>query len=121
MSSLGPILAAGGFTILLQFRTDIKGVALLTGYHLVGVAVAGFVFVASARIWGKRHQYLLGTILLIASSAWGGYATTYKSFLWSRILQGVAVCPFEALVNASVGDLYPVHVCHPLSYMLGIW
>ncbi|KAF8464568.1 major facilitator superfamily domain-containing protein [Kalaharituber pfeilii] len=108
-ATLGPILAANAITVLFAFETGIDGVALLTGYHLVGVGVAGFLFVASARIWGKRHLYLLGSVLLVASSIWGALATSYKSFLWARILQGVAVCPFEALVNASVGDLYPVH------------
>ena len=84
--------------------------ALLTGYHLAGVAVAGLVFVASARVWGKRHLYLLGTVLIIVSSAWGGASgTNYKSILWARIIQGVGLAPFEALVNASVGDLYFVH------------
>ncbi|RPB28876.1 MFS general substrate transporter [Terfezia boudieri ATCC MYA-4762] len=107
--SLGPILAANALTILLVFRTGISGVALLTGYHLCGVGVAGLLFVASARIWGTRHLYLLGGMLLVASSIWGALATSYKSFLWARILQGVAVCPFEALVNVSVGDMYPVH------------
>ena len=66
---------------------------------------------ASARVWGKRHLYLLGNILLIISSAWGGASgRNYTSLLWARILQGVALAPFEALVNASVGDLYFVHV-----------
>jgi len=107
---LGPILAANALTILLVFRTGITGVALLTGYHLCGVGIAGLLFVASARIWGMRHLYLLGGVLLVASSIWGALATSYRSFLWARILQGVAVCPFEALVNVSVGDMYPVHV-----------
>ena len=84
--------------------------ALLTGYHLLGVAVAGILFVPSARVWGKRHLYLLGTVVLIFSSAWGGASgTNYGSLLWARIFQGVALAPFEALVNASVGDLYHVH------------
>ncbi|KAG8525497.1 uncharacterized protein KY384_009141 [Bacidia gigantensis] len=84
--------------------------ALLTGYHLAGVGVAGLFFVASARVWGKRHLYLLGTVLIIISSAWGGASgTNYKSLLWARIIQGVGLAPFEALVNASVGDLYFVH------------
>ncbi|KAL9605116.1 MAG: hypothetical protein Q9219_000050 [cf. Caloplaca sp. 3 TL-2023] len=84
--------------------------ALLTGYHLCGVGVAGFIFVASARIWGKRHLYLLGTVLIIISSAWGGaVGTNYASLLWARVIQGVGLAPFEALVNASVGDLYYVH------------
>ena len=112
---LGPILAANAPTIMLVFKTNIAGVALLTGYHLCGVGIAGLLFVASARIWGMRHLYLLGGMLLVASSIWGALATSYKSFLWARILQGVAVCPFEALVNVSVGDMYPVHVS---SYIL---
>lgn len=56
-------------------------------------------------VWGKRHLYILGTILLVVGSVWGGAAKTYKSLLWARIIQGVAVTPFEALVNASIGDL----------------
>lgn len=84
--------------------------ALLTGYHLLGVGIAGFLFVPSARIWGKRHVYLIGTVVLIFSSAWGGgNGRNYKSLLAARIWQGVGLAPFEALVNASVGDLYHVH------------
>jgi len=82
----------------------------LTGYHLCGVGVAGLSFVASARVYGKRHLYLLGTVLLIVSSVWGGLASNYESFLWARIFQGVAVCPFETLVNITVGEMYCVHV-----------
>lgn len=84
--------------------------ALATGYHLLGVGLAGFLFVASARVWGKRHLYLLGTVLIIVSSAWGGATKhNYRSLLWARIFQGIGLAPFEALVNASVGDLYFVH------------
>lgn len=84
--------------------------ALLTGYHLLGVGLAGFLFVPSARIWGKRHVYLIGAITVIFSSAWGGAnGRSYKSLLWARIFQGIGLAPFEALVNASVGDLYFVH------------
>jgi hypothetical protein len=48
----------------------------------------------------------------VISTAWaGGSRDNYKSMLWARIFQGIATAPFEALVNASVGDLYFVHVC----------
>lgn len=74
------------------------------------MGVSGFIFVASARVWGKRHLYLLGTIVIIVSSAWGGASGhNYKSLLAARVFQGVGLAPFEALVNASVGDLYFVH------------
>lgn len=113
-STLSPLLAANTLTLSLLFERNFTQMALLTGYHLLGVGVAGFLFVPSARVWGKRHLYLLGTVLIIISSAWGGASkTNYRSLLWARIIQGVGLAPFEALVNASVGDLYFVHVIVP--------
>ena len=110
-STLSPLLAANTVTLATYLECSFTQAALLTGYHLCGVGVAGLLFVPSARVWGKRHLYLLGTVLIIISSAWGGASgKNYKSILWARIIQGVGLAPFEALVNASVGDLYFVHV-----------
>ncbi|EOD47567.1 putative mfs transporter protein [Neofusicoccum parvum UCRNP2] len=109
-STLSPLLAANTLTLSFEFQRNFTDMALLTGYHLLGVGIAGFLFVPSARIWGKRHAFLLGTIILIISSAWGGATgKNYASLLWARIFQGVGLAPFEALVNACVGDLYFVH------------
>ena len=111
-STLSPLLAANTVTLSVLLDRPFTDTALLTGYHLCGVGVAGFFCVPSARVWGKRHLYLLGLVLIIVSSAWGGASgKNYKSLLWARIIQGVGLAPFEALVNASVGDLYFVHVC----------
>ncbi|PYH76113.1 MFS general substrate transporter [Aspergillus uvarum CBS 121591] len=47
---------------------------------------------------------------MVASCAWAGASKhSYQSLLWARIFQGVALAPFEALVNACVGDLSYVH------------
>lgn len=109
-STLSPLLAANTLTLTLHFETSFTNIALLTGYHLLGVGMAGFIFVASARVWGKRHLYLLGTFIIVWSSAWGGGSShNYRSLLAARFFQGVGLAPFEALVNASVGDLYFVH------------
>lgn len=78
----------------------------------MGTGVAATFFVPSSRVWGKRHTFIFGMIVLVASSVWGGVVgkqKDYNSFLWSRIIQGVGCAPFEALVNAAVGDLYFVH------------
>ncbi|KAF5865627.1 hypothetical protein ETB97_003045 [Aspergillus alliaceus] len=84
------LMAANTVTIALRYRKSFTSVALLTGYHLCGVGVAGILIVPTARVWG-------------------GSANNYASLLWARIFQGVALAPFEALVNACVGDLYYVH------------
>lgn len=85
-------------------------IALLTGYHLCGTGVAGILIVPTARVWGKRHLFVLGHILMIVSCAWAGDSgKNYHSLLWARIFQGVALAPFEALTNAVVDDLFFVH------------
>lgn len=106
-------------TLSLYFTTDttvhtFTDVALLTGYHLLGVAAGGIVTVPAARVLGKRHLYLLGALVIIISSAVGGSKTDpdtdYKGLLVARVFQGIGLAPFEVLVNASVGDMYCVHV-----------
>ncbi|KAI9039087.1 putative MFS transporter [Aspergillus affinis] len=108
------LMAANTVTIALHYGKSFTSVALLTGYHLCGVGVAGILIVPTARVWGKRHLFLLGNLLMVVSCAWaGGSKDNYQSLLWSRIFQGVALAPFEALVNACVGDLFFVHVGPP--------
>ncbi|KAH7031182.1 major facilitator superfamily domain-containing protein [Microdochium trichocladiopsis] len=107
---LGPILAANTLTLSIYFSLNFTYIALLTGYFLLGVGVAGFFCVPSGRIWGKRHLFILGTCILIATSAWAGaVGKNYTSFVWARIFQGIGCAPFESLVNAAIGDLYFVH------------
>ncbi|KAI1826497.1 major facilitator superfamily transporter [Xylaria intraflava] len=109
-TSLGPILAANTLTLSIWFSLNFTFIALLTGYFLLGVGVAGFFVVPSGRIWGKRHLFIAGLLILIATSAWAGaVGHNYTSLLWARIIQGIGAAPFEGLVNAAVGDLYFVH------------
>ncbi|KAK0717902.1 major facilitator superfamily domain-containing protein [Lasiosphaeria miniovina] len=109
-TALGPILAANTITLTFWYVTSFSRVAQLTGYYLLGVGIGGIIFVPSGRIWGKRHLFLGGTVLLIVSSAWaGGSGKNYLSMVFARIVQGIATAPFEAFVNAAMGDLYFVH------------
>ncbi|KAJ5748088.1 uncharacterized protein N7511_009784 [Penicillium nucicola] len=109
-TTLSSILAANTVTIADYENITFTAAALLTGYHLCGVGVAGILIVPTARVWGKRHLFLIGHVLMIVSCVWAGASgTNSTSLLWSRIFQGVALAPFEALVNACVGDLYFVH------------
>jgi MFS family permease len=109
-STLSPILAADTLDLSLYFRRKFTSIALLTGYQLLGVGVGGLLFVPTSRIWGKRHAFLIGSLLCIITSAWGGGSNqNYKSIIAARFFQGIALAPFEALVNAVVGDLYFVH------------
>ncbi|KAJ5672377.1 Major facilitator superfamily domain general substrate transporter [Penicillium longicatenatum] len=109
-TTLSSIMAANTVTIAEYETITFVQAALLTGYHLCGVGVAGILIVPTARVWGKRHLFIIGHVLMIVSCIWAGASgRNHKSLLWARIFQGVALAPFEALVNACVGDLYFVH------------
>ncbi|KAL4750795.1 hypothetical protein BDW72DRAFT_175327 [Aspergillus terricola var. indicus] len=104
------VMAAGTVTLSRYYRKSFMSIALLTGYHLCGTGIAGILIVPTARVWGKRHLFVLGHILMVASCVWaGGSGKNYQSLLWARIFQGVALAPFEALTNAVVDDLFYVH------------
>jgi len=112
-TALGPLLAANTITLTLTFIRPFSAIAELTGWYLLGVGLSGFLFVPSGRIWGKRHLFVFATLLLVVTSAWGGASNTrerYRSMVAARVWQGIATAPFEAFVNAAVGDLYFVHV-----------
>lgn len=109
-TSLGPILAANTVTLSRLLSKTFTKVALLTGYFLLGAGAAAIFFVPSGRVWGKRHLFLLGILIIVASSAWAGSTgTNYGSLLGARVLQGVGTAPYESLLNAAVGDMYFVH------------
>lgn len=123
-STTSPLLAANTQELTIYFQTNFTDSALLTGYHLCGVGIAGILCVPTARVWGKRHLFILGTVIMIITSAWGGACAnkpdthgvwegrrkSYNSLVAARFFQGFGLAPFEALVNAAVGDLFFVHV-----------
>ncbi|THX54554.1 MFS general substrate transporter [Aureobasidium pullulans] len=111
-TTASPLVAPNSVVLAVVFKVKFQDAALLTAYHLCGVGVASWLFVPLARVWGKRHVFLFGALLMVASSAWGGSTAdnlNYRSLTWARIVQGVALAPFESLVNDVVGDLYCVH------------
>lgn len=88
-AALTSIMAADNITYFLWFKgVSLTDMAMLTGWHLLGIGVGGPVFVASARVWGKRHLYLLGTSIIVVSSVWAGCSGhNYKSMVAARFFQ----------------------------------
>ena len=87
-------MAANNITYFLWFKgISFTDMAMLTGWHLLGIGVGGPVFVASARVWGKRHLYLLGTLIIILSSVWAGCSGhSYESMVAARFFQVCSKC-----------------------------
>lgn len=97
------ILSTDSLTIAIHYHVGFEKVALLTGYHLLAVGLTAIFCVPSARCFGKRHLYLSGGALIIATSAWAGLSYhSYNSFLAARIVQGIGYvgCILPLLTHA---------------------
>ncbi|ORY76954.1 major facilitator superfamily domain-containing protein [Protomyces lactucae-debilis] len=109
-ATLNPILATSTLVFVSVLHTTFTRIAMLTGWHVLAVALCGPIFNATCKIYGRRHTFVIGLILMIAGSVWAAAApATYNSLLGARLLQGFGVMPFEALVPVVVADLYFVH------------
>lgn len=106
LGRLSSILATNTLTLVLIFRINFNQAASLTGYFLLGVGCSAWMTSATARVYGKRHTYVFGSLLLVGGSIWGAVANDYKSLLGARIMQGFGTGPFEMLVPSSIGDMY---------------
>ena len=106
VNRLSSILATNSLTFLFIFRVPFAKIPALTGYNLLGTGLGAWILSASARVYGKRHAYILGILFVFAGSIWGAKADSYNSLLGARILQGFGIAPFEMLVPTSIADMY---------------
>ncbi|KAI1045966.1 hypothetical protein LB505_013052 [Fusarium chuoi] len=58
---------------------------------------------------GKRPVYLITTLGLLCSTIWTAVAKDFVSLAVSRAIQGFCMSPMEALVPASISDIWFVH------------
>ncbi|KAI1613506.1 major facilitator superfamily domain-containing protein [Exophiala viscosa] len=106
----GPILSAAAVQLATEFEVGLpKFISSYNGVLLGCVAVSSFLGNSLAVKYGKRPVYLVASILLIAGSFWGGGAKSLGSLTGSRALVGLGVGPWEALIPASIADVWFVH------------
>lgn len=58
---------------------------------------------------GRRPVYLATTLGLAVSCFWAAEVTSFASLAGARTIQGFCMAPFEALIPASVADVWHVH------------
>ncbi|KAL4960062.1 major facilitator superfamily domain-containing protein [Aspergillus stella-maris] len=108
--AVGPLLGAAFVPLAEQFNVPLNTfVSGVQGGTIAAVAVGSLVFNCLAVKYGKRPVYLLTTIGMMVACFWGAAAKNFASLVASRVLSGMCMGPFEALVPASIGDVWFVH------------
>ncbi|KAL7918852.1 MFS general substrate transporter [Trichoderma austrokoningii] len=113
-----PAIAAGFTNVAHDFNVSVERVPLTTGLYMMGLGVGSVIASPTAILFGKRPVYLAGMILLIATSIWAGYASSFSSLIAARVIQGIAVSPVECLPSATIAEIF---FLHERAYRIGIY
>ncbi|KAF2402950.1 MFS general substrate transporter [Trichodelitschia bisporula] len=109
-TSLGPMITPGLHLLSTRYHVSADEVdSLMLGALQFCIGFTTFFTAAGATIWGKRPFFVISALVLLATCAWGYTATTWRSLVAMRFIQGMASAPLETLVTASVADLFFVH------------
>ncbi len=76
---------------------------------IVAIAFGSLIWNAVAVKYGKRPVYLFTTLGLMVTCFWAAAAKSFASLVAARVIQGFCMAPLEALVPASIADIWFVH------------
>jgi MFS family permease len=106
-SAVGPLLGAAFVPLAKEF--DVPLATFLSGVQgglIAAIAVGSLVFNSLAVKYGKRPIYLATTVGMMVSCFWAAEATSFASLVASRVLCGLCMAPMEALIPASIADIW---------------
>ncbi|KIX00633.1 uncharacterized protein Z518_09698 [Rhinocladiella mackenziei CBS 650.93] len=106
---LVPMLSPATYELSVDLNTSIAAIAQLTGDCLLCVGAFGPFVSAVSRVWGKRPQFLLASLLGVVGTLICECINSYNGLLVGRLFQGLSVTAYESLIVALIGDIYFVH------------
>ncbi|KAH8928677.1 MFS general substrate transporter [Atractiella rhizophila] len=109
IGACGPLIAPGFLQIARELGVTVDKIAKTNSGLLLALGCVMFFQSAIGIKWGRRPVYLGAAILMIAGDAWSYADPSVDGLMGSRILQGLAMAPVEALATATIADLFFVH------------
>ncbi|OGM40832.1 cycloheximide resistance protein [Aspergillus bombycis] len=110
VGAVGPLLGGAFVPLAADFGVSLSTfVSAVQGGLISAIAVGSLIFNSLAVKYGKRPVYLGTTVGLMVSCFWAAEAKSFRSFVAARVLCGLCMAPMEALVPASIADIWFVH------------
>lgn len=78
----------------------------MQGGGILPIAVGSLVLNSLAVKYGKRPIYLAASVGLMVTSFWAAAAKSFASLVAARAVQGLCMAPMEALIPASIADIW---------------
>ncbi|OAL02606.1 MFS general substrate transporter [Phaeosphaeriaceae sp. SRC1lsM3a] len=110
VGAVGPLLTPAFVPLAEQFGVPLQRFTLgANGSCICAIAAGSLLCNAAAVKFGKRPVYLATTVGLAVSCFWAAESKSFGSMSGARAVQGFCMAPFEALIPASVADVWHVH------------
>lgn len=110
MIAVGPLLTSALAPLSEGFGIPLQQFTLgLQGSCIVAIAFASLFCNSLAVKVGKRPVYIMTSIGLMVSCFWAAESRSFGSLAAARAVQGFCMAPMEALVPATIADIWFVH------------
>lgn len=109
VGAFGPMLSPGFVVIAQDLGVSVNVMSQSTAYAVLSIGLSLFLVSPIAKVYGRRPMFMLSAVVMLATSIWGGFSTSYSSLLGARVVAGIGMAPYETLVQCIIGDIYFVH------------
>ncbi|KAF2264312.1 MFS general substrate transporter [Lojkania enalia] len=110
ISVTGALSIAPMFPLLGQeFHLNNNQLSLLTGITVITLGFANFFIVPLSNIFGRRSVSLVFSVLIMLTCIWQALATSHRSLLAARALNGLVCATSESIPVQMIADVFFLH------------
>ncbi|KAJ9139133.1 MFS general substrate transporter [Pleurostoma richardsiae] len=110
VGAIGPLLTSAIVPLAESFDIPLQRFTLgLQGSCIAAIGVSSLLCNSLAVKIGKRPIYIITALGLMVTCFWAAEAKSFGSLAAARAVQGFCMAPMEALIPASIADIWFVH------------
>ncbi|KAH8672205.1 major facilitator superfamily domain-containing protein [Ilyonectria robusta] len=110
VGAVGPLLTSAFVPLAEEWGVSLSNFSLgCNGACIASIALGSLICNSLAVKIGKRPIYLVTSVGLFVSCFWAAEAKSFASLVAARAIQGFCMAPMEALVPASIADIWFIH------------
>jgi MFS family permease len=91
---------------IIEFGFSVDSISAFVGWAGFMSGIGNLFWIPVACAYGRRPVILASVCGCIAASAWFGTASSYRSFLWARIILGFFLAPVECFAPMQIADMF---------------
>jgi MFS family permease len=92
-----------------EFKLDQTQLNILSGACILAQGYANFLIVPFSNIFGRRQCSLVLAVLIILTEVWEALATSNKSLLAARVMNGLTTAISESVMVQVINDVFFLH------------